>query len=183
MKFDRECTPKLMLRSARCKRAVNSTLAGETIAMSAWAQIMIQDILDQTVIVRDKSGGKLPFQVVLRSKCTLSKRLPRDHSIDAKSVFDALIKECAGSRQDRCTAVDIAIARETLKAQGSHIHWIPHPLMPADSTRKTNPSAWERCIETLAAHWKAGLGRSDNSTERAPWQDQSSQSSTVGNRQ
>ena len=45
----------LMWRSARCKRAVNSTLAGETIAMSAaladaeWAQIMIQDILDQTV--------------------------------------------------------------------------------------------------------------------------------------
>ena len=45
----------VMWRSARCKRAVNSTLAGETIAMSAaladaeWAQIMIQDILDQTV--------------------------------------------------------------------------------------------------------------------------------------
>ena len=39
----------LMWRSARCKRAVNSTLAGETIAMTAalagaeWAQIMIQD--------------------------------------------------------------------------------------------------------------------------------------------
>ena len=40
----------LLLRSARCKRAVNSTLAGETIAMSAaladaeWAKIMIEDI-------------------------------------------------------------------------------------------------------------------------------------------
>ena len=57
----------LMWRSARCKRAVNSTLAGETIAMSAaladaeWAQIMIQDVLDQTVTVRDKTGGNLPF--------------------------------------------------------------------------------------------------------------------------
>ena len=53
----------LMWRSARCKRAINSTLAGETIAMSAaladaeWAQIMIQDILDQTVTVRDTTGG------------------------------------------------------------------------------------------------------------------------------
>ena len=42
----------LVWRSARCKRAVNSTLAGETIAMSAalaeaeWAQIVIQDFLD-----------------------------------------------------------------------------------------------------------------------------------------
>ena len=121
-----------MWRSARCKRAVNSTLAGETIAMSAaladaeWAQIMIQDILDQTVIVRDKTGGNLAFQVVLRSNCTLSKRLPHDHSIDAKSVFDALIKECAGNRPDRRTAVDLAIVGETLKAQGSHIRWIPH---------------------------------------------------------
>ena len=83
----------LMWRSARCKRAVNSTLAGETIAMSAaladaeWAQIMIQDVLDQTVTVRDTTGGTLPFQVVLRSNCTLSKRLPHEHSIDAKSVF------------------------------------------------------------------------------------------------
>ena len=137
----------LMWRSARCKRAVNSTLAGETIAMSAaladaeWAQIMIQDVLDQTVTVRNTTGGTLPFQVVLRSNCTLSKRLPHDHSIDAKSVFDALIKECAGNRQDRRTTVDLAIVRETLKAQGSHIRWIPHPLMPADSMTKADPSA------------------------------------------
>ena len=177
----------LMWRSARCERAVNSTLAGETIAMSAaladaeWAQIMIQDILDQTVTVRDKTGGNLPFQVVFRSSCTLSKRLPQDHSIDAKSVFDALIKECAGNRQDRRTAVDLAIVRETLKAQGSHIRWIPHPLMLADSMTKAGPVRWERCSETLATHWKAGLGRRDNSTERTSWKDQRSQSSTVGN--
>ena len=62
------------------------------LADAEWAQTMIQDILDQTVPMRDKTGGNLPFQVVLRSNCTLSKRLPHDHSIDAKSVFDALIK-------------------------------------------------------------------------------------------
>ena len=145
----------LMWRSARCKRAVNSTLAGETIAMSAaladaeWAQIMIQDILDQTVTVRNTTGGTLPFQVVLRSNCTLSKRLPHDLSIDAKSVFDALIKECAGNRQDRRTAVDLAIVRETLKAQGSHIRWIPHPLMPADSMTKADPSAGNDALRHL----------------------------------
>ena len=58
----------LMWRSGLCKRAVNSTLAGETIAMSAaladaeWAQITIQDILDQTVTVRDKTGGIFHFR-------------------------------------------------------------------------------------------------------------------------
>ena len=115
------------------------------LADAVWAQIMIQDILDQTVTVRNTTGGTLPFQVVLRSNCTLSKRLPHDHSIDAKSVFDALIKECAGNRQDRRqdrrTAVDLAIVRETLKAQGSHIRWIPHPLMLADSMTKADPFA------------------------------------------
>ena len=135
----------LMWRSARCKRAVNSTLAGETIAMSA----ALADALGRTVTVRDKTGGNLPFQVVLRSNCTLSKRLPHDHSIDAKSVFDALIKECAGNRQDRRTAVDLAIVRETLKAQGSHIRWIPHPLMPADSMTKADPSAGNDALRHL----------------------------------
>ena len=176
----------LMWRSARCKRAVNSTLAGETIAMSAaladaeWAQIMIQDVLDQTVIVRNTTGGTLPFQVVLRSNCTLSKRLPHDHSIDAKSVFDALIKEWAGNRQDRRTAVDLAIVRETLKAQGSHIRWIT-PTHACRLNDKGRPVRWERCSETLVTHWKAGLGRRDNSTECSSWENQSSQSSTVGN--
>ena len=128
------------------------------LADAEWAQIMIQDILDQTVIVRDKTGGNLPFQVVLRSNCTLSKRLPHDHSIDAKSVSDALIKECAGNRQDRRTAVDLAIVRETLKAQGSHIRWIPHPLMPADSMTKAGPSAGNDALRQKATHWKAGSG-------------------------
>ena len=153
----------LMWRSARCKRAVNSTLAGETIAMSAaladaeWAQIMIQDILDQTVTVRDTTGGTLPFQVVLRNNCTLSKRLPHEHSIDAKSVFDALIKECAGSRQDRRTAVDLAIVRETFKAQGSHISWIP-PSAGNDALRhlpRNGKLVWDE--ETIRR--SARLGR------------------------
>ena len=71
------------------------------LADAEWAQIMIQDILDQAVTVRDTTRGTLPFQVVLRSNSTLFKRLLHDHAIDKKSVFDALIKECAGSRQDR----------------------------------------------------------------------------------
>ena len=113
-------------RSARCERPVNSTLAGETIAMSSaligaeWAQVMIQDVLNREVTTRDVTRPTLPFQV-LRSDCHLSKRLSHDHAFDGKSVFDALIKECAGSRQDRRTTVDFAIVREMLKTEGSRI--------------------------------------------------------------
>ena len=174
----------LKWRSARCKRAVNSTLAGETIAMSAaladaeWAQILIQYILDQTVTVRDKTGGNLPFQVVLRINCTLSKRLLHDHSIDAKSVFDALIKECVGNRQDRRTARNLL--RNTQSSRLSH-SLDPTPTHACRLDDEGRPVRWERCSETLATHWKAGLGRRDNSTERTSWKDQRSQSSTVGN--
>ena len=90
---------------------------------------------------------------------------------DEKSVFDALIKECAGSLQDRRTAVGLAIVRETLNAQDSHIRWIPHPLMPADSMTKVDPStgndALRHLLRTGQLVWdeetirrSAGLGRS-----------------------
>ena len=52
-----------------------------------------------------------PFQVVMCSDCILSKRLPHDHSIGAKSVFDALIKEWR--EDDR-----IALQRWTSRSSG-----------------------------------------------------------------
>ena len=97
----------LMWRSARCKRAVNSTLAGETIAMSAaladaeWAQIMIQDILDLTVTVRDKTGGTLPFQVVLRSNCDVrSLKHPQQYEDGSNRSLDLTRYQRAQMRQD-----------------------------------------------------------------------------------
>ena len=154
-------------RSTRCKRAVNSTFAGET----------IKDVLDHSVTTRDSTRATLPFQVVLRSDCTLSSRLPHDHSSDAKSVFDALMKECAGSRQDRRAAVDLAIVRETLKAQDSRIRWIPHLLIPADAMTKVDPSAANDALRHLlrTGMWVwdeerirqgAGLGRSNAVSRR-----------------
>ena len=56
------------------------------LADAEWAQIMIKDVLDKGVTTRDSTKATLPFQVGLRCD-TLSKRLPHDHSIDAKSVF------------------------------------------------------------------------------------------------
>ena len=57
----------------------------------------------------------------------------------------------------------------------------PTPTHACRLDDEGRPARWERCSETLATHWKAGLGRRDNSTERTPWKDESSQSSTVGN--
>ena len=133
-------TPRFWEKQSRCLQGV---------ADAEWAQIMIQVALNQAVITRDVTRGTLRCQVVLCSDCILSNRLPLDHSIDAKSVFYAPIKECAGSRKDRPTEVDLAIVRETLKAQGSHIRWILHPLMPADSMTKVDPSTENDALRHL----------------------------------
>ena len=190
MEFDKAFTPKhqrLCGVPLRCKRAVNSTLAGETIAMSAalahaeWAQIMIQDILDQTVTVRNTTGGTLPFQVVLRSNCTLSKRLHQDHSIDAKSVFG-----CSDQRVRWKPSGSSHGCGPRNRWRNTHSSRLSHSLDPTPTHAcrlddEGRPVRWERCSETLAAHWKAGLGRRDHSTECTSWENQSSQSSTVGN--
>ena len=45
--------------------------------------------------------------------------------------------------------MDFAIVRETLKAQGSRIRWIPHPLMPADLMTKADPSTGNDALRHL----------------------------------
>ena len=45
--------------------------------------------------------------------------------------------------------MDFAIVRETLKAQGSHIRWIPHPLILADSMTKADPSTGNDALRHL----------------------------------
>ena len=114
----------------------------------------------------DPSSGNATQQK--SGDCILSKRLPHDHSIDTKSVFDAMIEECSGSRQDRRIAVDLAIVRVTLKGQGSHIRWIPHPLMPADWMTEVEPSTGNDAL-TPASYGQVGMGPGDDSMKCRCW--------------
>ena len=77
---------------------------------------------------------------VLKKEGELSRRMSHEHVIDAKSVFDSLIKETAGSKQDRRTAIELAIVREVLQGMSSKIKWVPHPLMPADTMTHADPA-------------------------------------------
>ena len=85
----------LMRRSARCKRAVNSTLAGETLAMSSavadaeWAQVMIQDVLRGDKSQPSLSG--VPVQRLHSFQAT-SALMPADSTtkVDPSAGNDAL---------------------------------------------------------------------------------------------
>eukprot|EP00959_Pyramimonas_sp_CCMP1952_P357786 7491002-Pyramimonas_sp.AAC.1 len=60
--------------------------------------------------------------------------------VDAKSVFDTLSKNSAGSRADRRNAIEMAVVRDSLSSVGSQIRWLPHGLMPADPLTKVDPA-------------------------------------------
>ena len=58
------------------------------------------------------------------------------HVVDAKSIFDALEKECIGTKGERRTAIELAIVREDLFHGGGRVRWGPHTKMPADMLTK-----------------------------------------------
>ena len=51
--------------------------------------------------------------------------------IDAKSVYDSVIRNGSFLKQDRRTAIDLAMARETLQHVQATIRWCPHTTMLA----------------------------------------------------
>ena len=60
--------------------------------------------------------------------------------IDAKSVCDSVIRNGSSLKQDRRTAIDLAMARETLQHVRAVIRWCPHTKMLADSLAKAEVS-------------------------------------------
>lgn len=139
-------TPRVSLlswRSTKLKRKVPATLAGEALGLSAaifeveWMQCMYQDVVFAKLLSPDWRRSMLPFGVMLRSSCTLGARQNQAHVIDAKSVFDVLQKAATGSRQDRRTALELAIIAEALRSAGAPApRWVPHARMPADALTK-----------------------------------------------
>ena len=56
--------------------------------------------------------------------------------IDAKLVYDSVIRNGSSLKQDRRTAIDMAMARETLQHVQATIRWCPRTKMLADAPAK-----------------------------------------------
>lgn len=112
----------LSWRSTKLKRRVPSSLAGEALNLSAavaeveWLQCMYLDMMFAGLRCPDWWRSMSPFGVVLRSRCTLGARQSQRHVKDAMSTFDMLQEDAIGSRQDRRTALELAIIAEALRA-------------------------------------------------------------------
>eukprot|EP00959_Pyramimonas_sp_CCMP1952_P420388 8805564-Pyramimonas_sp.AAC.1 len=73
---------------------------------------MWRDLLFNDVCKPDWHLSQAPFSVVLSRDCTLSEGVSSLSVVDAKSMFDTLSRNSAGSRQDRRTAIELAVVRD-----------------------------------------------------------------------
>ena len=162
----------LSWRSSKLKRRVSSTLAGEALSFSQalaeveWLQLMIRDVLHGDVCKDDWRKSIVPFVAILKEECELKERLQQCHITDAKSLFDAIIKESVGSRQDRRTAVEIAIILDSLKRSGSTVRWTPHPKMIADVLTKDNIGKSNGALEEVLRTSKMSLWEESEELQR-----------------
>ena len=106
----------------------------QAVAEAEWLQVLLRDVLHHDVDGSDWRRSLSPFCSLLRGNSALAAgRQPQAHLVDAKSVFDTVFKEAPGSRQDRRSAIELAIVVEALQAASGRIRWIPHAKMPADA--------------------------------------------------
>ena len=109
------------------------------LAEADWLQIMLRDALHHDVKLRDWRNSLSPHMLVMRSGVEAPNRQPQCSVTDAKSLFDCLLKEHPQGRQDRRSALELAIIVKDLQETKSMVRWTPHQKMLVDALTKVNP--------------------------------------------
>lgn len=116
-------------KSYRLSRAVSSTLAAESQALSVatgtveWMSLLLAETLDGAFDVRS-------------SREVLSRRPPIVIT-DCKSLYDHLTSPSSPtSVEDRRTSIDITIIKESVRSCSAHVRWVPTNRMLADGLTK-----------------------------------------------
>ena len=126
------------------KRA--SMLAGEAVTFKdslaefEYVQVMLRDIVYNDVNTRNWIACLADFDTVALDSGEMKDFAEALCVIDAKSVYDAVIRNVSSLKQDRRTAIDFAMARETLLHVDTAIRWRPHTKMLADALTKAEVS-------------------------------------------
>ena len=103
-----------------------------------WMQIFYRDLAFGDVRVQQWQESLVPFLVYLPEECELLARQEQCQITDAKSLYDAIFKQCPASRQDRRTALELAVIVDSIQKAGSEIRWTPHQRMPVDMLTKVD---------------------------------------------
>jgi hypothetical protein len=158
----------LSWRSSKLKRRVTSTMASETISLSQclgeveWLQVFYRDLVFDDVKVFDWRRSIAPFVVMLPEECELTCRQQQCQITDAKSLYDALYKQCPSSRQDRRTALELAVIIDLMIKTGSQIRWTPHPRMPVDVMTKADITKGNGALLHMLKHGHLRIDKEEN---------------------
>ena len=129
-------------RSSKLKRKVFSTFGGETQAMLQgvnevdWLQIMYRDAVFHDVQLKSWRNSLSPHMVIMKGDLGQVNRQPQCSVTDAKSLYDCLLRENPSGKQDRKSALELAIILKDLQDTKSMIRWVPHQKMLVDCMTK-----------------------------------------------
>ena len=130
-------------RSGKMHRIMNSTLAAESQSLSkglselAWTITVYKDMVTEGFDLREWQQSLRDQRIVTLTKDDMDETLKRSLCVvDAKSLFDHLVKETVGCTDDKRTAIEMQVIRQTMQETGSSIRWVPHPKMFMDCLTK-----------------------------------------------
>ena len=126
-------------------RIVNSTLAAESQSLSkglsemAWTITVYKDLITENFDLRDWQRMLRDQRVMAFAKGDMDETLKQSLCIvDAKSLFDHLVKQTVGCTDDKRTAIEMQVIRQSMQETGAVIKWVPHPRMFMDCLTKRN---------------------------------------------
>ena len=130
-------------KNGKIHRVVNSTLAAETQALSkglgelAWTATVYAELTQPDFDLRRWSEEAKRRRLTAFAKEETSSELK--HSVclvNAKSLYDYLAKETVGTTEDRRTAIEMQVIRQSLCETNTAVRWIPHTKMIVDCLTK-----------------------------------------------
>ena len=146
----------LYWRSGKIHWIVNSTLAAETQSLAkglqelAWSITVYNELGDPSFELREWEAAAKKRRLKAIAKEDIDETLKKGLClVDAKSLYDHLVKSTVGSTDDRRTAIEMQLIRQSVQETGTAIRWINHEKMLVDSLPKRRGNK-ERLYRFLA---------------------------------
>ena len=131
-------------KSGRLPRVVNSTLSAEAQSMSnaagmcEWVSLVLAEALDGFVCPQTFWNNHKNRDVIIITDC--------------KSLYDHLISQSSPTLDDRRTAIDIIILRDSIARLQACVRWIPTDRMLADALTKESADAFDLIRACIRSH-------------------------------
>lgn len=130
-------------KSNKIHRVVNSTLAAEAQSLSrglselAWTVTIYNEIVNPSFKLSEWHREIKGNRMHVLTKTNVEERLRRGLCVvDAKSLYDHLVKETIGTTADKRTAIEMQVIRQSMEETGSIVKWVPHEKMTMDCLTK-----------------------------------------------